>query len=145
MYPRIYLAIDNVFAVKRWNDPKEWLSVIRDSGLQHIEASTDNECDPLFTTPEYIADWSNEVLREQKKQELRIVNFHTGYSTYRTIGLAHPDRRIRKRIVDHWFKRMIDLASRFQAGLGLHIHAFLRAHSKILSAMRKQGRSCSTI
>lgn len=33
MYPKLYLAIDNCFASKRWTEPAEWADVIRDLGL----------------------------------------------------------------------------------------------------------------
>ena len=37
-YPEIYLAIDNCFASKRWTSPSEWMSLIKDSGINYIEA-----------------------------------------------------------------------------------------------------------
>ena len=49
MYPRIYLAIDNCFASKRWSTPADWMKVISDAGIYYVEASADNECDPLYS------------------------------------------------------------------------------------------------
>ena len=62
-YPKVYLAIDNAFASKRWTTPKDWIRIARDSGVCYIEASADNECDPLYTNPLYIKDWIKDVKR----------------------------------------------------------------------------------
>ena len=34
MYPKIYLAIDNCFASKRWTTPNQWAKVISDLGVK---------------------------------------------------------------------------------------------------------------
>jgi len=31
-YPRIYLAIDNCFASKRWTTPAEWMDIAKEAG-----------------------------------------------------------------------------------------------------------------
>ena len=64
--PRVYLAIDNCFGSKRWTRPREWAAIVRDLGLAYVEASADNECDPLYSTPEYMADWRAEVRAAQE-------------------------------------------------------------------------------
>ncbi|OHD23624.1 MAG: hypothetical protein A2064_10800 [Spirochaetes bacterium GWB1_66_5] len=51
-------------------------------------------------------------------------NFYTGYTTYRTLGLAHPDARVRARVVNEWLKIMARIAVQIPAGLGFYIHAF---------------------
>ena len=56
--PKIYLAIDNCFASKRWTDPEKWMNVIKSLGLNYVEASADNECDPLYLGSEYMKRWS---------------------------------------------------------------------------------------
>ena len=53
MYPRIYLAIDNCFASKRWSTPADWMKVISDAGIYYVEASADNECDPLYSGTDF--------------------------------------------------------------------------------------------
>ena len=47
-YPRIYLVLDNCFAIKRWIKPSEWMQIAQDLGFGYVQASTDNEIDPLF-------------------------------------------------------------------------------------------------
>lgn len=130
MYPRIYLAIDNCFASKRWTAPLEWMSVIKDMGLYHVEASADNECDPLYSTSEYLEDWVGEIKKGTEKTGVQVANLYSGHGTYSTLGLAHPDKRIREHIRDNWLKAMIDIAGGLNAGLGFFCHAF---NQKILN------------
>jgi len=66
-YPEIYLSIDNCFAKKRWTDPADWMRVIKELGIDYIEASADNECDPLYTTPDYIKDWVTQIEKNQER------------------------------------------------------------------------------
>ena len=62
MYPKIYLAIDNCFASKRWTDPHDWARVIRDLGLTYVEASADNEIDPFYSTRDFLDSWVDYAL-----------------------------------------------------------------------------------
>ena len=64
MDPKIYLAIDNCFASKRWTQPREWMRVIRELGLTGVEASADAECDPLYMGAEFTRDWIEDVKRQ---------------------------------------------------------------------------------
>lgn len=121
--PKIFLAIDNSFAIKRWTKPSEWMRIIRDLGVNYVEASTDNECDPIFSDKNYLADWLQEVKSLQSEWGMKIVNFHTGYQTYRTIGLAHDDKRMREKAVKDWFIPLIDMAMQLEAGVGFSFFA----------------------
>ena len=123
-YPRIHLAMDNSFAAKRWTTPDEWARIIRDLGITCIEASADTEADPFCCGAEYLDEWIDHVREASQAHVVRVVNFYTGYTTYRTLGLAHPDARIRDRIVNKWLKVMASIAARIHAGLGFYIHAF---------------------
>ena len=123
-YPRVFLTLDNCFAVKRWTLPGEWMPAVRDLGVRYVEASTDNECDPFYTGEDHLRDWSEAVRREEARTGVKVVNFCTGYSTYRTVGLLHPDPRVVRRIVDEWIKVMIRVSGRLGAGLGFYLHAF---------------------
>ena len=122
--PRIYLAIDNCFASKRWTKPTEWMEVIRGLGINYIEASADTECDPLYMGEDYIKDWIEEVLICSKRLGMSVVNLYSGHGTYTTLGLAHTDYRIRDRFSNQWLKPMVDTAGRIGAGLGFFCHAF---------------------
>jgi len=122
--PRIYLAIDNCFASRRWTAPLEWAALVRDLGLAYVEASADNECDPLYTTGDYLSDWVAEVQEAYAKTGVRVANLYSGHGTYATTGLAHTDVRVRDRILNDWLKQMTGVAGRLDAGLGFACHAF---------------------
>ncbi|MCC2683910.1 MAG: hypothetical protein K0R75_809 [Paenibacillaceae bacterium] len=122
--PNIYLAIDNCFASKRWTRPLEWAELIRDMGVFYIEASADNECDPLYFGPDYMADWVDEVRAACRKTGVKVANMYSGHGTYATLGLAHTDRRIRERFQEHWIKPMAAYAVQVGAGIGFFNHAF---------------------
>ena len=118
--PRVFLAIDNCFAIKRWVRPRDWMRVVRDIGFAYVEASTDNEIDAIISDDRYMADWAAEVRATSAETGVRIANFYTGYQTYRTIGLAHHEPRMRRRLIDDWLKRMVDFAAGLDAGLGIY-------------------------
>ena len=122
--PRVYLAIDNCFASKRWTQPLEWARIIKSMGLECVEASTDNECDPLYLDPQYLEDWLRAVKDASDQTGVRIANLYSGHGTYALLGLASPDRRNRGRIVEEWLKVLIRIASRLEAGLGFFCHGF---------------------
>lgn len=117
------MVADNCFAIKRWVDPMEWAKKIKDIGLKYIEMSTDNECDPLYNTEEYLKKWVENVKISEEKTGTKVVNFYTGYQTYRTIGLAHPDKRVSKRLLENWLKKMVKVAKSLNSGLGFYLHA----------------------
>lgn len=123
-YPRLFLAVDNCFASKRWTDPPAWMRMVRDLGLRYVEASADNECDPLYTTLEYLRDWADAVTMSVRETGVQVVNLYSGHGTYATLGLGHGDARIRRKILDGWLKPMLRLARRLGAGVGFFCHAF---------------------
>ncbi len=125
--PKIYLAIDNCFASKRWTEPEEWFSVIKDLGVNHVEASADTESDPLYSTDEYLVDWVEKILQLSEKTGVQVSNLYSGHGTYSTLGLSHTNRNIRKHIRDNWLKKMIDNAAALYSGLGFFCHAFNQA------------------
>ena len=122
--PRIHLAIDNCFASKRWTDPLDWARIVQQLGLCCVEASADNECDPLYADPGYLGDWVRAVQSACKETGVRVVNLYSGHGTYATLGLAHPDGRNQERILNQWLKVMIANAAQLGAGLGFFCHAF---------------------
>lgn len=125
--PKIYLAIDNCFASKRWTDPGDWMKIIADMGVNHVEASADNEIDPLYSTDIYRQKWLDEVANESVETGVNICNLYSGHGTYSTTGLTHGDESVRDHILDDWIKPMIDTASTLKAGLGFFCHAFSTA------------------
>lgn len=124
MQPRIFLAIDNCFASKRWTQPEKWMEVIKDLGVYYVEASADNECDPIYMEQEYLNDWKNEIKKYSEKYGIKVVNLYSGHGTYTTLGLTHTDVRVRDRFQNDWLKPMISTAGKLGAGLGFFCHAF---------------------
>ena len=122
--PRVFLVADNCFAIKRWVQPREWLAVAADLGLRYVQASTDNEFDALYSDPAYMRDWVAEVHQASKETGVQVTSVYTGYQTYRTSGLGHPDSRVRDRIVDGWVKPTIDHCAELGAELGFHLFAY---------------------
>jgi sugar phosphate isomerase/epimerase len=122
--PKIFLTMDNAFASKRWTKPDEWARVIRGLGICHIEASADAEADPFYCGFDYLGDWLEEVRAASLRHGVKVDNFYTGYTTYRTLGLAHPDARVRARVLNEWLKVMARIAVQVPAGLGFCLHAF---------------------
>lgn len=121
---RLFLAIDNCFASKRWCEVPEWMQVIGELGLRCVEASADNEIDPLYSCQPFLADWIEEVRRESEKTGIRVVNCYSGHGTYSTLGLAHHDRRVRQHMRRDWIEPMLRTAGALHAGLGMFAHAF---------------------
>ncbi|MBL8156707.1 MAG: hypothetical protein JNM70_21190 [Anaerolineae bacterium] len=126
-YPRVHLAVDNCFASKRWTAPLDWMRIAREAGLYCVEASADNECDPLYTTAESLASWIDDVKRASEQTGVRVSTFYSGHGSYATLGLAHPDERVREHMQRRWLEPMIASAASLQAGLGFFCHAFPQA------------------
>ncbi len=122
--PKIYLAIDNCFASKRWTTPLEWMGIIKDMGINYVEANADTECDPLYMGEEYIVDWVKSVKEASEKTGVKVCNIYSGHGTYATLGLAHTNSKVRQHFLNEWIKPMCDIAGELNAGLGFFCHAF---------------------
>lgn len=124
MYPKIYLAIDNCFASKRWTTPDQWAEVISNLGVRYIECSADTELDPLYMGKSYLKDWPAAVREAEARYGVQACNLYSGHGTYATLGLAHTDERVRRNMVEQWFKPLIDTASALGTGFGFFAHCF---------------------
>lgn len=132
--PKIYLAVDNCFASKRWTEPSEWMDVISSIGLSYVEASADTECDPLYMGSEYMKRWSDKVNKASLNTGVKVANLYSGHGTYATLGLAHTDPIVRERFLNDWLKPMSLTAASVNAGLGFFCHAF--SDSVLQSSLR---------
>lgn len=121
--PRIYLAIDNCFASKRWAAPDDWARIIHDLGLNCVEASADNDCDPFHLPADAMTDWLTAVREAEQRHVVRVVNLYSGHGTYVTLGLTHTDARVRAHFRDDWLKPMTRIAAELGAGMGFYCHA----------------------
>jgi hypothetical protein len=142
--PKFYLVVDNCFASKRWTKPAEWMSLLQSMGISYVEASADNECDPLYMSKRYLEKWVNEVNSQSEKTGVRVANMYSGHGTYTTLGLAHHDKSIRDRIQHKWIKPMADIAASVGAGLGFYCHAFADATLQIPSVYREREEDLYT-
>lgn len=122
--PKLFLAIDNCFAAKRWTLPQEWAQRVADLGLTQIEASADTENDPLYQGREYQKRWVPEVNRACREHGVRVANLYSGHGTYSTLGLGHTDPAVAERMLNEWLLAQIDTAAQLEAGLGFYVHAF---------------------
>ena len=123
-YPNIYLAADNCFAKKRWPAPREWAGVIADLGVRYVEASADTELDPFYMGEAYLRDWPQAVQEAQAATGVRVCNLYSGHGSYTTLGLTHFDPRVRRHMIDRWFKPLVETAATLGAGFGFYAHAF---------------------
>lgn len=122
-YPRIYIALDNCFALKRWIEPKTWGRVIAEEiGFTSVQASFDNEIDMLYGPADYRTDWFRALTEAEKKYGFKVESFYTGYQTYRTSGLSHPDERYVRQLMDGWIKPAIDRMAEKQIDMGFALH-----------------------
>lgn len=122
--PKIYLAADNCFLSKRHTNPRDWLRLYSELGIYYAEASADNECDPLYSTPEYTEKWLLEVKAASNEYGVKIANLYSGHGTYATLGLCHTDQSVREHMLCNWLYKMVDKAECLDSGLGFFCHAF---------------------
>ena len=122
--PKLFLAVDNCFACKRWVRPADWMSLIRDMGLALVEQSADTECDPLYMGDDYTREWIELVRQGSEKTGVRVKNIYSGHGTYSTCGMAHWHDGVRLRFREQWMKPQADTARALGAGFGFYAHAF---------------------
>jgi len=123
--PKIYLVLDNCFAIKRWVRPLIWMEAAKELGFKYVSASTDNEIDPLFSTDEYMDEWFREVQTASEKTGIIVPTMYTGYQTYRTVGLAHFYEKMAHHLKENWVCKLIDRAAAAGIkGLGFCFFAF---------------------
>ena len=101
---KINLGINNCFAVKRWPETEEWMSIIKEKfGLDIVQLSTDvtdvNSCD------------AEKIKMYAEKFDLKIDSLFTGLSAYNSNMLADPDSKIRS-LNFKWYEKAIDFASK---------------------------------
>lgn len=121
--PRVYLAVDNCFASKRWTVPEDWIRIIRKWGIRYIEASADVEADPLICGQDYLRRWGLEVTSTARRYGVTISSIYTGHGTYSTLGLTHTDTEVQRRIQEDWLKPMINIAANLRSRFGFYCHA----------------------
>lgn len=142
IYPKIYLALDNCFCSKRWNSPDQWSEIIKSTGINYVELSADNDCDPLFMGDDYLKKWVGEVAENCAKYDLTISSMYSGHGTYSTLGLGHPDKSVRSIMKNRWLKPMMYNAATLNTGLGFYCHAF---NQQILQNKAVYDNACNIL
>ncbi len=140
--PKIYLAIDNCFAYKRWTTPDEWAKVISELGVHYVEASSDTELDPLYMGEAYLKKWVDEVKTAEEKYDIKIANLYSGHGSYSTLGLAHTDPGVQRHLIEDWFLPLLDTAKAVDAGVGFYAHGF---DNSVLQDKELYERTCRTL
>ncbi len=123
-YPKIYLVLDNCFAIKRWVEPETWGPLIKQLGFDYVEASFDNEADFFYSPDWYLDAWFDRVKAVEAAQDIHVANFFTGYQTYRTAGLAHPNEKMARHMLEGWVKPAIERLGARGSGIGFSLHAY---------------------
>ena len=122
--PRLFLAVDNCFAAKRWTEPDEWGRAAVECGFRFVEASADNEADILYRGRDNMSAWVEDVRKAERRHGFRVANVYSGHGTYATLGLGHTNEAIADRFLERWVEPMIETAGALDAGLGFFAHAF---------------------
>lgn len=149
--PRVYMVWDNCSVIKRFVKPSEWLEIAKELGFNYVQASTDNEIDPLFSSEDYMDEWFSEAKKAQEKTGVKIINFYTGYQTYRTVGFGHFYPPMAEYLRDNWAKKlMLRAADLGSAGIGFSFFAvpdsaiqnpdkFYELEARMIEIMRDLG------
>jgi hypothetical protein len=124
-YPRLHLAIDNCFAVKRWVRPRDWMEAVREiENISLIQASTDNEIDPTHNTEDFRNEWIAEVQAYEKKLGVKVISLYSGYAEYRTVGIGSHSKSKRDTMISRYFEPTVDIAACLDAQVGNTLGAF---------------------
>ncbi|WP_027296956.1 TIM barrel protein [Robinsoniella sp. KNHs210] len=150
-YPKVYLTLDNCFAIKRWVSPKEWVPLIQNMGFTSVQASFDNEIDFLYSPDWYLDQWFEELEEQEKCSTIKVDTFFTGYQTYRTAGLGHPNDQMADYLMEEWVKKAIRRLGKRGSHMGMSFFAipdnilqdpdqYKIYRKKIIKRLREIGR-----
>ena len=107
------LGINNCFAVKRWPDPADWASIVRDDlGLDTVELSLDLLAGP--DTPAARDRMAEQTRTALARHGLRADTVFTGLAAYSLNLLMHPDAEHRA-AARRWYQQVIDLTAQLGA------------------------------
>lgn len=123
-YPKIYLGVDNCFMIKRWVEPETWIPVLKEMGVNYAECTFDNEIDFFYSPQWYIDDWFERLAKMEKEHDFKVKVFYSGYQTYRTAGLAHPNPRMADNMVDNFFIPFLKKVENDNRSVGFSIHTY---------------------
>ncbi len=134
--PHLHLGINTCFAVKRWPEPEQWLTIVKDElDLNCCQFSLDL-VDPMLdemTTAAY----ADTVRAYAATHGVLVHSTFTGLAAYSWSQLLHPDRAMREAAMS-WYERAINFTARLGAfGTGGHLGAL--SVQDAASDVRKQA------
>lgn len=142
--PNMHLGINTCFAVKRWPEPQQWLTIVKkELGLSCCQFSLDL-VDPLLDA-KATASYAQAVREQAAANGIFLHSTFTGLAAYSWSQLLHPDKPIREAAM-RWYERAIDFTAQLGAlGAGGHLGALsaqdsndeIRKHS-LLTEMRER-------
>ena len=120
--PHLHLGINTCFAVKRWPEPEQWLTIVeQELGLDCCQFSldlVDPMLDEVATT-----SYANTVRTYAAARGICLHSTFTGLAAYSWSQLLHPDGAMRE-AATRWYERAIDFTAHLGAlGTGGHIGA----------------------
>jgi sugar phosphate isomerase/epimerase len=117
------LGINNCFAVKRWPEPNDWASIVRDElDIDLVQHSLDLV--DLDVSPDLVEKQSDKVRIACDNKDIVLHSTCTGLAAYSENLLLHPSSAMRKRAED-WFKKVIAFSAQTGAiSTGGHVGAF---------------------
>src|SRR5215469_3184045 len=120
--PHLHLGINTCFAVKRWPEPEQWLTIVQQElGLDCCQFSLDL-VDPLLDEAATTA-YAGAVRANAAARGIFLHSTFTGLAAYSWSQLLHPDEAMREAAMS-WYERAIDFTARLGAqGTGGHIGA----------------------
>jgi len=123
------LSVNTGFAVNRYPEPEVWTEIVAESGIKHVQLTTDLL--EIRLPEDLVNRQTRDILRACDNQGLSISTIFTGAFT-RVNHMAHPDLEVRKWWTNY-FKRLVDVAARLGANS-------VGSHPGILSAKDDQDR-----
>lgn len=119
----IHLGINTCFAVKRWPEPEQWITLLtQELGLDCCQFSFDL-LDPQMDLAAQMA-YAEAVRTCAAQQHVLVQSTFTGLAAYSWSQLLHPLEAMRDAAM-RWYERAIDLTALMGAwGAGGHIGAF---------------------
>jgi sugar phosphate isomerase/epimerase len=119
---RLHLGINTCFAVKRWPEPQQWLSMVKEElGLDCCQFSL-NLADPMLDE-NAVGAYADAVKKCAAANNIVVHSTFTGLAAYSWSMLLHPDEAMRAAAM-HWYERAIDFSARLGAlGTGGHLGA----------------------
>ncbi len=120
--PHLHLGINTCFAVKRWPEPEQWLTIVeQELGLNCCQFSLDL-VDPMLDEVA-TASYANTVRTYAAARGIFLHSTFTGLAAYSWSQLLHPDEAMREAAM-RWYERAIDFTAHLGAlGTGGHIGA----------------------